>query len=596
MPALTEEQGGKVKPSGYKQHYEQWQIQEILKCSRDAIYFARTYVMIQNPVLGAMKFDLYEYQESLIDVYQNSRLSIAMLSRQCGKTQTAAAFLLWWAIFKNDQRILIASKDAEGATDIMERLWYAYEELPWWIKPGTETDIVTRKKFDNGSSIFATATTATSGRGKANSLIYLDEFAFVRPGIADKFWTSIYPTISTGGKCIITSTPNSDEDKFAKIWFNAIMDPTSDDWVDVFAERQKAAGFINEVEEDEEFEILYENEESRLEFQSREDEDLFDDEEDLEGFVGFHAHWTKIPHKDGFRGQAFKNQVIKAGLSEEEWLSEFECAFVSGDSTLIAATKLASLKGVVKKPRFVDKWGMRWYQEVKPNQIYGVVLDPSEGVGGDDACIQVWEIPEMRQVAEWNTNYADQPEQTKMLRRTLKRIYMIQMNDPEHSTGCQTYYSVERNGLGIGILNSIEYENDQTFPGYLIDSTMTSVNARGNGMSTSQPNKWRGLLTNVTSKRRYSIELKNLIERNLFIPRSKHLASQLKTFVRSGASYSAKDGAKDDIVMSCVLMAMLIDEVRYHEPDLDDLIRPDMSDYDEDDFDNPENMAMLPML
>jgi len=597
MPALTEEQGGKVKPSGHKQAYEQWHIQEILKCKQDAIYFSRNYVMIQNPVLGAMKFDLYDYQENLVNVYQNNRLSIAMLSRQCGKTQTAAAFLLWWAIFKDDQRILIASKDAEGATDIMERLWYAYEELPWWIKPGAETNIVTRKKFDNGSSIFATATTATSGRGKANSLIYLDEFAFVRPGIADKFWTSIYPTIATGGKCIITSTPSSDEDKFAQIWFNSKMDSTSDTWVDVFAARQKVAGSINEEGEEADWGIEYENQESKLLYESAEDEDLFEDDTELEGFAGFHAHWTRVPDgMGGFRGQKFKNQVIRAGLSEEEWLSEFECAFVSGDSTLIAATKLASLKSLVRKPRFIDKWGMRWYTEIKPDQIYGVVMDPSEGVGADDSCIQVWEIPQMRQVAEWNNNFTDQVEQTKMLRRTLKRIYMIQMNDPEHTTGCQTYYSVERNGLGIGILNAIEYEDESTFPGFLVDSTMTSVNARGSGMSTTQPNKWRGLLTNVTSKRRYCIEFKNLVERNLFVPRSKHLASQMKTFVKHGSSFAAKEGTKDDIVMSCVLMAMLVDEVRYHEPDLDDLIRPDMEDYDPDDFDHPDNMAMLPML
>ena len=597
MPRLTEEQGGKVKPSGYKQEYEPWQIQEILKCASDAIYFTRKYVMIQNPVHGAMKFDLYDYQENLINVYQNNRLSIALLSRQCGKTQTAAAFLLWWAIFKDDQRILIASKDQEGASDIMSRLWYAYEELPWWLKPGSKTNIVTRKEFDNGSSIFATATTATSGRGKANSLIYLDEFAFVRPGIANEFWTSIYPTIATGGKCIITSTPNTDEDKFAQIWFNAKMDPTSDTWVDVFAERQKVAGSYDEEDPDEEWDIEYETEESKLLYESKEDEDVFEDEEDLEGFAGFHAHWTKIPDgKGGYRDQKFRRQVQRAGLTDEEWLREFECAFVSGDSTLIAATKLATLKQVVRKPRFIDTWGMRWYTDIKPNQIYGVVLDPSEGVGADDSCIQVWEIPQMRQVAEWNSNLSDQVEQTKMLRRTLHRIFMIQMNDPEHTSGVQTYYSVERNGLGIGILNAIEMSDEKTFPGYLIDSTMTSVNARGSGMSTTDPNKWRGLLTNVTSKRRYCIELKNLIERNLFIPRSKHLASQLKTFVRSGQTYEAKEGAKDDIVMSCVLMAMLVDEVRFHEPDLDDLIRPDMDEYDPEDFDHPDNMAMLPMV
>ena len=595
MPRLTEDQGGKVKPVGYKQEYEPWQVQEIIKCSKDIIYFAKKYVMIEHPVLGAMKFDLWDFQEDLLRMYQDERLTISLLSRQVGKTQTAAAFILWWAIFKKSQKILIASKDQSGADDIMSRLWYAYEELPWWIKPGAKTNIVTRKEFDNGSTIYATATTATSGRGKSNSLIYLDEFAFVRPGIAQKFWTSIYPTISTGGKCIITSTPNTDEDKFAQIWFNAKMHPTSDTWKDVFAERQKIAGAYAD-EPDEDWDIEWETPESKLLYESKEDE-VIDEEDEEEQFVGFHVHWTRVPTHDGkFRDEKFKRSIMRAGFSEEEWLCEYECAFVSSEATLIAPTKLATLKHVVRKPRFIDKWGMRWYEMIKPNQIYGVVLDPSEGVGADDACIQVWEIPQMRQVAEWNNNYADQVEQTKMLRRTLKRVFQMQMSDPEHTTGCQTYYSVERNGLGIGILNAIEYEDESTFPGFLVDSTMTSVNVRGNGMSNVEPNKWRGLLTNMTSKKRYCIEFKNLVERNLFIPRSKHLASQMKNFVKSGTSYAAKEGSKDDIIMSCVLMAMLVDEVRYHEPDLDDLIRPDMDDYDPDDFDHPDNMAMPPIV
>ena len=599
MPRLSEEQGGKVKPAGHQQEFEHWQVAEVLRCASDAVYFIREYVMIQNPVKGAMKFDLFDYQENLINVYQNNRLSISLLSRQCGKTQTAAAFLLWWAIFKKDQRILIASKDQEGATDIMSRLWYSYEELPWWLKPGTRTNIVTRKEFDNGSSIFATATTKTSGRGKSNSLIYLDEFAFVPPGIGNEFWTSIYPTIATGGKCIITSTPNTDEDKFASIWFNAVMDETSDTWRDVFAERGKQPGSMHEVDEneDQDWDIEWENEETRQRYAYQEDDLELGDDETLEGFAGFHAHWTRIPNgRGGYRDESFKRQVLQSGLTEEEWMREFECAFVSGDSTLISSQKLATLRQVIRKPRFVDKWGMRWYSEVLPNRIYGVVLDPSEGLDHDDACIQVWEVPRMIQVAEWNSNQADQVEQAKMLRRTLKRIFMIQMNDPEHESGVQTYYSVERNGLGIGILNAIEYEDEQTFPGFLVDSTMTSVNVRGDGLSQAQANKWRGLLTSMSSKKRYATEFKNLVERNLFIPRSKHLASQLKTFVKTGQTYKAKEGSKDDIPMACILMCHLVDEIRYHEPDLDDLIRPDMSGYDEDDFDNPDNMALPPIL
>lgn len=575
------------------------QIQEIIRCKRDPIYFIKKYVFIQNPTKGAVKFELYDYQENLVNVYSTQDRVIALLSRQCGKTETAGAFCLWWAIFKRDQRILIASKDHDGAKDIMSRLWYAYEELPWWIKPGTKVNQVHTKEFDNGSRVIATATTSTSGRGKANSLIYLDEFAFVRPGIANEFWTSIYPTISTGGRCIITSTPNTDEDKFAQIWFNAKMSNLSDPWKDQFAERAKAVGAYD-AEEPEVYDTLFESETARLKYA---DTELFteDDQDDemMDGFVGFHAHWTRVPDgRGGFRDERFKRKTLMAGLSQEEWLREYECSFVSGDSTLISATKLATLRHVVRKPRFVDEDGTRWYEEVEPNQIYGVTLDPSEGVALDDACIQVWEIPAMKQVAEWNSNLVDQTGQTKMLKKILDRIFMIQQNDPLHNGQVEIYYSVERDGLGIGILQSIEYEDERTFPGYMIDSTMTSINARGQGMETKIANRWRGLITSVSTKKRYCTQFKDLVERNLFIPRSKQLASQLKTFVRSGQSWASKEGSKDDLVMSCVLMCHLVDELRYHEPDLDDLIRPEIldGDYDPDDATHPDNMPFLPIV
>ena len=138
------------------------------------------------------------------------------------------------------------------------------------------------------------------------------------------------------------------------------------------------------------------------------------------------------------------------------------------------------------------------------------------------------------------------------------------------------YYSIERNGLGVGILNAIELMDDNTFPGWLIDSTQTSINVRGRGGGPEAPNRWRGLITSVSSKKRYAVEFKSLVERGLFRPRSSDLISQLKTFVKKGASWAAKEGCKDDIVMSAILMSHLVDEIRYHEPDLDDYVDVDL--------------------
>jgi phage terminase large subunit-like protein len=196
MPVL-EADGGKVKPSGYKQEYSLDQAREIARCTKDPIYFIEKYVMLKHPKHGAMPFILYDFQRRLIETYMGNRFNIAMLSRQCGKTQTAAAYLLWWAIFKDNQYILVASKDQGGADEIMERLWYAYEELPWFLKPGVKKNDVKTKSFDNGSKVVTIATTKSSGRGRSVSLLYLDEFAFVPPGVANEFWASIWPTLSS---------------------------------------------------------------------------------------------------------------------------------------------------------------------------------------------------------------------------------------------------------------------------------------------------------------------------------------------------------------------------------------------------------------
>ncbi len=591
MPRLSEEDGGKLKPAGFIHEYTKEQVAEIIRCKSNPEYFITKYVMIQHPTRGAIKFDMYDYQKRLIKVYNESDRVVGLMPRQSGKTTAAAAYLLWWAMFKKNQTILITSKDHDGAKDVMERFFFGYQELPWFLKSGIVTDQVHTKKFDNESIIRAVATTPTAGRGKSNSIVYCDEFAYVRPNIAKAFWTALLPTLSTGGSLIMTSTPNTDEDKFSDIWFNADLSPLSDHWESPYNAQDNNS---------EEYETIYEDKEA--EDRIKEYNDLMgdDDDENLDvGFTGMFVEWNKIPDlKDptGFRGKNFKRRKFKEGFSLEEWEREFMCKFVSGDATLIAPIKLASMSQHASKPRFVDRWGTRWFTEIKPNYAYAVVLDPSEGVNADDACIQVWEIPTMKQVAEWNDNQSDQPEQARMLKRILKRIYITQQDDPEHRGDVNIYYSVERNGLGIGILNIIE-ENEGSFPGWMLDSTATSMNVRGSRGGRDSTNYYRGLITSISTKKRFCLELKSLVERNLFIPRSKDLITQFKNFVKKGNSYEAKEGTKDDIVMSCVLMCHLIEELRFHEPDLEDYIAININeDYDPDDETHPDNMAFVPVV
>jgi hypothetical protein len=197
------------------------QLEDFIKCSDPAtgyLHFMDNFFMIQHPTRGAMNYHPWDFQERLIETYHKYRFSISLMPRQTGKSTSAAGYLLWYAMFVPDSTILIAAHKYAGAQEIMQRIRYAYENCPLHIKAGVVTYNKGSLDFDNGSRIISATTTENTGRGLSISLLYLDEFAFVRPTIAQEFWTSITPTLSTGGKAIITSTPNSDEDQFALIW------------------------------------------------------------------------------------------------------------------------------------------------------------------------------------------------------------------------------------------------------------------------------------------------------------------------------------------------------------------------------------------
>jgi len=340
-----------VKTPYKKEKYTKDELTELALCMQDPKYFIKEHCWIQHPTKGRIKFDLFGYQEELIDAYHDYRYSIALISRQMGKSTAAAAYLLWYSMFMPDQTILIAAHKFAGAQEIMSRIRFAYETLPDYLRAGVVSYNKGSIEFDNGSRIIAQATTDNTGRGMSISLAYLDEFAFVRPNIAREFWTALSPTLSTGGKCIITSTPNQDDDQFANIWREA--NRCQDDFGNA-----KETG--------------------------------------INGFRSYSADWTAHPDRD----QEWAD-IEQGKIGEERFRREHLNEFIAFDETLIDSLKLAMMSGV-------DPWikmgQIRWYKPVTPGHIYMIALDPSLGTGGDAAAIQVYELPGMKQVAEWQHN------------------------------------------------------------------------------------------------------------------------------------------------------------------------------------------------
>jgi len=419
-------EGVQIKKAHAPQKYTAQQIEELEKCMdpvEGPLYFCKNFLKIQHPTRGSIPFEPYGYQEGLIASYHDYRYTVAMLPRQMGKTTCAAGYLLWYSMFTPEAQVLIAAHKYTGAQDIMNRFRYGYEQLPDHIRAGVYTYNRNSVEFDNGSRVEATTTTENTGRGKSLSLIYCDEFAFVQPPEkASEFWTALSPTLSTGGKCIVTSTPNSDEDQFALIWTEA---------------------------------------------NKKFDEHGNEQETGTNGFYPFFAHWSLHPDRDE---DWAKQEIAKIG--EERFKREFECEFLIYDETLINSVKLADLEGSEPKTKMGQT---RWYKDVDPRASYLVALDPSLGTGGDYGAIQIFEMPSMEQVAEWRSNTTPVQQQVKIMREILKSIHE---QGVEKGGTPQIYYSVENNTLGEAALIVINDIGEENFHGLFLSEPIRKGHVR----------------------------------------------------------------------------------------------------------------------
>jgi hypothetical protein len=415
--------------------FNEQQIREFVACADPVTgpeYFMSNFFYIQHPVRGRMLYEPYEYQKRLIHTYHNYRFSISLMPRQTGKTTSAAGYLLWYSMFIPDATVLVAAHKYTGAQEIMQRVRYAYESVPDHIRAGVVSYNKGSLEFDNGSRIVAQTTTETTGRGMSISLLYADEFAYVRPTIAKEFWTSISPTLSTGGKAIITSTPNSDEDKFAELWKGA------NKCVDDFGNPTQLG---------------------------------------VNGFRAYQAHWTEHPDRD----ETWAAEQ-RAQLGEERFRREIGCEFVRDEETLISPIHLIDMVG--QQP--IERQGqIRWYQKPKRGCTYVVALDPSLGTGGDPAAIQVLELPSCVQVAEWQHNRTPIPGQIVALKEICKYLYECigTVND--------IYYSLENNTIGEAALICVNEIGEENIHGtFLTEPARMSTGRRyRRGFTTTNKSK-----------------------------------------------------------------------------------------------------------
>jgi len=332
-----------LKKANTQIEFTQEQILEFVACRHDPVYFAKKYIKIVSLDEGLVNFDLYPFQEKLVRNFHENRFNICKMPRQTGKSTTCVSYLLHYAVFNDNVNIAILANKASTARDLLGRLQLAYENLPKWMQQGILAWNKGSLELENGSKILAASTSASAVRGGSYNVIFLDEFAFIPNHIADQFFASVYPTISSGQstKVIIVSTPHG-MNHFYRMWHDA--------------EKSK-----NE-------------------------------------YIPTDVHWSEVPGRD----EKWRQQTI-ANTSEAQFKVEFECEFLGSVDTLIAPSKLRNL--IYENPR-TSNAGFDVYVEPEQKHDYLITVDVARGVEKDYSAFIVVDITKFphKVVAKYRNN------------------------------------------------------------------------------------------------------------------------------------------------------------------------------------------------
>ncbi len=332
-----------LKKANVAQEFTQEQIEEFMRCAADPVYFAKTYMKIVSLDEGLIQFKPYDFQEKLITNFHENRFNICKMPRQTGKSTTSVSYLLHYVVFNDSVNIGILANKAATARDLLGRLQTAYENLPKWMQQGIVSWNKGSLELENGSKILAASTSASAVRGMSFNILFLDEFAFVPNHIADSFFASVYPTITSGKstKVIIVSTPHG-MNHFYRLWHDA--------------------------------------------------------EKGKNEYTPTDVHWSEVPG----RNAKWKKQTI-ANTSEQQFKIEFECEFLGSIDTLISASKLKTL--VYDNP-LQKSAGLDVYHPTQDKHDYLITVDVARGVGEDYSAFVVVDITEFphKVVAKYRNN------------------------------------------------------------------------------------------------------------------------------------------------------------------------------------------------
>ena len=333
----------KLKAANVPVEFTEEQLAEYIRCQQDPIHFIENYVQIVHVDKGLIPFDMYPFQKNMIQNFVDNRFVICKLPRQSGKSTVIISFLLHYILYNENVQVGILANKGATARELLERLKLAYENLPKWLQQGITVWNKGNIELENGSKMLAVATSSSAIRGSSFNIIFLDEFAHIPNALAESFFSSVYPTISSGQstKVFIVSTPLG-LNMFYKMWIDA--------------------------------------------------------EEGRSSYVPIDVHWSEVPGRD----EKWKQETIK-NTSETQFQQEFGCEFVGSTHTLIAGSKLRTIP--FKKPIYTKK-KLDVHEHPKEKHSYCLIADTARGQGLDYSAFTVIDATKLpyKVVAKYRDN------------------------------------------------------------------------------------------------------------------------------------------------------------------------------------------------
>ena len=365
-------------------------IKEYHKCAQDPLYFIENYVQIVSLDEGLVPFEMYDFQRGMVSTMHDNRFSIFKLPRQSGKSTTIISYLLHYALFNPNVNIAVLANKSSTARDILSRLQLAYENLPKWMQQGIIAWNKGNIELENGSKIIAAATSSSAIRGGSYNIIFLDEFAFVPSNVAEQFFASVYPTITSGQntKVIIVSTPHG-MNMFYKIWVDA--------------------------------------------------------QEKRNDYVPIEVHWSEVPGRD----EVWKEETIR-NTSQSQFNSEFECEFLGSIDTLISSMKL---KQLVYRTPIHSNVGIDIHVRPEENRTYMLTADVSRGTANDYSAFVVFDVTEIpyKIVAKFRDNEIKPllfPTKIHEVAKAYNNAYvMVEVNDIGEQVANTLQFDLEYDNL-----------------------------------------------------------------------------------------------------------------------------------------------------